>query len=82
LGLRVTGDQTKLHSDELHYLYSLQNIIRVINQRGSWAGQVERTGEIKMRTKFWSENLKGRDCQGETDACGRMMLNWSQRNGV
>jgi hypothetical protein len=28
------GSWKKLHNDELHYLYSLPNIVRVINQGG------------------------------------------------
>jgi hypothetical protein len=43
-GLRtgeVTGGWRKLHNDELHDLYSLQNIIRMIKSRRiRWVGYV------------------------------------------
>jgi hypothetical protein len=41
----VTGESRKLHSDELHVLYSYPDIIRQIKSRGvSWAGHVARMG--------------------------------------
>jgi hypothetical protein len=47
-GLRrdeVTGDWRKLHSEELHNLYSSPNIIRMMNSRRMrWAGHVARMG--------------------------------------
>jgi hypothetical protein len=40
------GSWRKLHNDELHDLYSLPNIVRVIkSRRMRWAGQVARMGE-------------------------------------
>jgi hypothetical protein len=42
----VTGEWRKLHNEELHILYSSQNIIRQIkSRRMRWAGHVARTGE-------------------------------------
>jgi PAS domain-containing protein len=42
----VTGEWRKLHSEELHILYSSPNIIRQIKSRTMrWAGQVEGFGE-------------------------------------
>jgi hypothetical protein len=39
----VTGDWEKLHNEELHNLYSLSNIIRMIKpRRMKWAGHVAR----------------------------------------
>jgi hypothetical protein len=40
------GSWRKLHNDELHDLYSSQNIVRVIkSRRMRWAGHVARMGE-------------------------------------
>jgi hypothetical protein len=40
------GSWRKLHNDELHDLYSLPNIVRVIkSRRMRWAGHVARKGE-------------------------------------
>jgi hypothetical protein len=40
------GSWRKLHNDELHSLYSSQNIVRVIkSRRMRWAGHVAHTGE-------------------------------------
>jgi hypothetical protein len=42
----VTGEWRKLHNEELHILYSFQNIIRQIkSRRMRWAGHVARMGE-------------------------------------
>jgi len=39
----VTGDWSRLHNEELNYLYSSSNIVRVIkSRRMRWAGQVAR----------------------------------------
>jgi hypothetical protein len=42
----VTGEWRKLHSEELHILYSSQNIIRQIkSRRTGWVGHVAHMGE-------------------------------------
>jgi hypothetical protein len=43
---KVTGEWRRLHSGELHNLYSSPDIIRQIKSRGvRWARYVERMGE-------------------------------------
>jgi hypothetical protein len=42
----VAGDCRRLHNEELHNLYSLANIIKLIKSKGmKWAGHVARIGE-------------------------------------
>jgi hypothetical protein len=42
----VTGEWRKLHNEELHDLYSLPNIVRVVkSRRMRWAGHVARMGQ-------------------------------------
>jgi hypothetical protein len=46
----VTGEWMKLHSEELHNLYSPPDIIRQIKSRGMrWAEHVARTGEESVQ---------------------------------
>jgi hypothetical protein len=42
----VTGEWRKPHNEELNYLYSLPNIVRVVkSRRMRWAGHVARMGD-------------------------------------
>jgi len=44
--MEVTGEWRKLHKEELNDLYSLPNIVRVVNSRQMrWARHVARMGE-------------------------------------
>jgi hypothetical protein len=44
----MTGGCRKLHSEELHGLYSSPSIVRVIKaRRMRWAGHVSRMGEVR-----------------------------------
>jgi hypothetical protein len=54
----VMGGWRKLHNEELHNLYSLPSIIRIITLRMRWAGRVTRMGEKRNVYKlkngvFW-----------------------------
>jgi hypothetical protein len=42
---KVTGEWRRLHNEELHDLYSSQNIIWVIKSRMKWAGYVAHMGD-------------------------------------
>jgi hypothetical protein len=57
----VTGEWRKLHSEELHILYSLPNIIRQIkSKRMRWAGHVERMGEKRNVYKVLAGKSEGK----------------------
>jgi hypothetical protein len=56
------GSWRKLHNDELHGLYSLPNIVRVIkSRRMRWAGHVARMGMGEAFTVFFFGGPKVRD---------------------
>jgi hypothetical protein len=65
----VTGEWRRLHNEELHHLFSSQNIIRVTKPRTTgWAGHVARIVHRKgayLRdrdhledTRRWEDNIK------------------------
>jgi hypothetical protein len=59
----VTGGWSKLHNEELHYLYSSPSIIRIImrRRRMRWEGHVARMGEkwIVYRLLVGKPEVKG-----------------------
>jgi hypothetical protein len=58
----VTGGWRKLHSVELHCLYSSPYIIRQIkSRRMRWAVHVARMGEERKVYRFWWESPKEKD---------------------
>jgi hypothetical protein len=58
----VVGGWRKLHSEELHNLYSSPNIIRIIkSRRMRWGELVERMWRRGMRVGFWWESQKERE---------------------
>jgi hypothetical protein len=57
----VTGGWRKLHTEELHGLYSSPSIIRVIRLRKMrWAGHVARTGEVRNACSILVGKPEGR----------------------
>jgi len=52
-GDEVTEEWRKLHTEELNYLYSSTNIIRVIKSRMRWAGHVTHMERGEVYTGFW-----------------------------
>jgi hypothetical protein len=57
----VTGEWRKLHNEELHDLYSLPSIIRIMKARRiRWAGHVARMGEKRNAYRLLVGKPEGR----------------------
>jgi hypothetical protein len=55
----VMGGWRKLHNEELHNLYSLTSIIRIVtSRRMRWAGHVTRMGRLGLHIEYWWETRK------------------------
>jgi hypothetical protein len=68
---KVIGGWRKLHSEELHNLYSSPSIIRTIKSRKRrWAGHVARMGRRGMHIGYWWESQKERDHLEDQDIGG------------
>ena len=58
----VTEEWRKLHNEEIFYLYSLSNIVRVIkSSRMRWTGHVARMGERRSFYRLGWGNLRQRE---------------------
>jgi hypothetical protein len=69
------GSWRKLHNDELHNLYSLSNIVRVIKSgRIRWSGHVAPMGRGEVFTGFWLGGPKVRDHWEDLGVGGRITL--------
>jgi hypothetical protein len=69
----VTGEWSKLQSEELHNLYSSPDIIRQIKSRiMRWVGHVARLGGRENFTSFWWENPKERGHSEDRGVNGRV----------
>jgi hypothetical protein len=62
----------KFHSEELHDLYSSQNIIRYIKLRMRWARHLASMGEERKVYKLWWEGPKERGRSEDQGVDGRM----------
>jgi hypothetical protein len=63
----LTGDWRKLHSEELHNLYSSANTVRQIeSRRMRWAGHVARVGE--ERVQGFGGKARRKETTWKTDA--------------
>ena len=57
----VTGEWRKLHNEELNYLYSSPNVVRVVKSRQMrWAGHVARMGEDRVVHRVLVEKPEGK----------------------
>jgi hypothetical protein len=73
----VTREWRKIYNEELNDLCCSPNLFRVIKSRRiRWAGYVARMGEWRDPYMIWWENLRERDCLGDTGFDGRTILSW------
>jgi hypothetical protein len=74
-----TGEWRKLHNEELNYLLSTPNIVRVIKSRMKCVGHVARMGRGEVYTGFWRGNLREQDHLGDLGVYGRIILRWNRK---
>jgi hypothetical protein len=73
----VAAGSRRLHNEELHNLYALPNIIRLIrSRRMRWAVHVARIGVGEMHEILSLENLKGRDHVEDLLVDAKIILEW------
>jgi hypothetical protein len=68
----------KLHNNELHNLYSSQNIVRVIKSRKTRGRNMWHAwARVEVFTGFWLGGPKERDHWEDLGVSGRITLSWS-----
>jgi hypothetical protein len=67
----VTVERRKLHSEELHNLYSSPDIIRQV--KANEVGRAYGTHRREKCTRFWWESPKERDHSEDQGVGGRML---------
>jgi len=73
----VGGSWRRLHNEELHDLYALPNVIRVMRSRMMrWTGHVPCMGEMEMYTLYWLGNLTERNHSKGLGIDGMIVLEW------
>jgi hypothetical protein len=74
----VTGGWRKLHSEELHNLYSSPSIIRIIKSRKMrWAGYVARIGEKRNVYRLFVGKREGNRPLGRPSRRWWITLRWN-----
>jgi hypothetical protein len=68
----VTGEWRKLHSEELHNLYSSPDIKQVKSRRMRWAGYVARMGEERKVYKVLVGKPEGKNHWEDQGVGGKM----------
>jgi hypothetical protein len=74
---KVTGEWRKLHNEELNYVHSSPDIVRMIRSRRlRLVGHVARMGRGEVHTGFWWGNMRERDNLEDPGVDGRIILRW------
>ena len=73
----ITGERRKLHTEELHDLYSSTHNMRLIkSKRMRWGGHVARLGDRRGAYRFWWGVVRERGHSKELSIHGRIVLKW------